>query len=372
MNDSQPLILQKIPPHIQNISPYIPSQPDDILKTLFHAPFLYRMNNNENVLGPPEAAKDAITRFDPDLVSQYPSGDSYHLRHRLSQLYGLPMNSFIIGNGANEGVNSIVQAFCRPGDTIITADKTFSMYEWIAEYSEIQVHLIPLKNNGFDSAAILAARDKKTKIIYLCNPNNPTGTYWNHETLCEFLDKVHGEQIVVIDEAYAEYVTASDYPDGINLIPQYPNLVVFRTFSKMYGLAGLRIGYLASSCKVTDIIRRTSPVYSVNTLAQVAALGALADDGSHIRKTRSMITESRRYTERELKKMGLLYISGEGNFILIEAPISDTLLYRRLMHCGYMVRPMTQFRFPNFIRVTFHPIHIMEGFMSVLPKCIWK
>ncbi len=372
MNDTPHSILESVPLHLQNISPYIPSQPDDILKKLFRAPFLYRMNNNENVLGPPQTAIDAITKFDPGLVSQYPSGDSYHLRLRLSQIHGLPMTSFIIGNGANEGVNSIVQAFCRPGDTINTADKTFSMYEWVAEYSEITPNLIPLKDNGFDGEAILAACDKKTKIIYLCNPNNPTGTYWNDTILREFLDKVQGKQIVVIDEAYAEYVTALDYPDGISLIPEYPNLVVFRTFSKMYGLAGLRIGYLASSPMVTDIIRRTSPVYSVNTLAQVAALGALADDGSHIRKTCSMVTESRRYTERELKKIGLSYISGEGNFILIEAPISDTLLYRRLMHCGYMVRPMTQFRFPNYIRVTFHQIPVMEGFLSVLPKCIWK
>lgn len=372
MNDSKLSILQKVPPHLQNISPYIPSKPDGILRKLFNAPFLYRMNNNENVLGPPQAAIDAIASFDPVLIAQYPSGDSYYLRHRLSQLSGLPIDSFIIGNGANEGVNSIIHAFCKPGDNIITADKTFSVYEWVAEFSEIKTKLIPLKNNGFDSDALLTGRDKKTKIIYICNPNNPTGTYWSEKKLCNFLDMVRGEQIVVIDEAYAEYVMALDYPDGVKLISRYPNLVVFRTFSKMYGLASLRIGYLASSPMVADVIRRTSPVYSVNALAQAAALGALRDDGSHIRNTRSMIIESRHYVECELDKMELEYISGEGNFILIKTPISDTLLYRRLMHYGYMVRPMTQFRFPNYIRVTFHQVQVMKEFLSVLPKCIWK
>lgn len=359
-----------IPSYVQNFTAYIPSKPDDILQNVFHTRELCRMNNNENVLGPPPAAAEAIARFDQVQASQYPSGDAYHLRHRLAALSGLSSCSFIVGNGANELISFVMKAFCSPGDNIITADKTFAVYEWVAGFSGCECRLIPLKNHTFDREGILAARDAKTKIIFICNPNNPTGTYWTQEELCNFLDTVNGEQIVVVDEAYAEFVSSPDYPDGIRLLSRYPNLVIFRTFSKMYGLAGLRIGYLAADRRVCDIVRKTSIVYSVNNLAQAAALGALADDGSHIRKTRALVQESRSYLERELDHLGLPYISGEGNFIMIQVPLSDTLLYRKLMQRGYMVRTMTGFRFPNYIRVTFHHVPVMEGFVKALRECL--
>lgn len=361
---------QLVPSYVQKITAYIPSKPDDILQKTFNTPGLYRMNNNENVLGPPPAAVEAINRFDSFRASCYPSGDSYHLRHRLSSLTGLSSCSFVIGNGANETIAFVIKAFCSQGDTIITADKTFAVYEWVAEFSGCEARLIPLRDNTFDDEGILAARDTRTKVIFICNPNNPTGTYWNHEKLCRFLDQINSRQIVVVDEAYAEFVSAPDFPDSLNLISRYPNLVVFRTFSKMYGLAGLRIGYLAADPQVTDMIRRTAIVYSVNSLAQEAALGALADDGSHIRKTRQVIAESRAYMEEELDRLKLPYISGEGNFIMIKIPLSDTLLYRRLIQRGYMVRTMTGFRFPNYIRVTLHQVAVMEGFISALADCI--
>lgn len=370
MNQTFPPLEKLVPSYVQVITPYVPSKPDDILRSAYGSPFIIRMNNNENVLGPPPAAIEAIAGYDPIKASLYPSGDSYHLRHRLSELTGLSPCSFIIGNGANEVITFVIKAFCSPGDTIITADKTFAVYEWVAEFSGCESRLIPLKDNAFDADAILAARTERTKVIFICNPNNPTGTYWTYDQLCRFLDKVQGQQIVVLDEAYAEFVSNQDFPDGIRLISRYPNLVVFRTFSKMYGLAGLRIGYLAADRRITDVIRKTGVVYSVNALAQAAALGALADDGAHIRKTRELIRESRAYLQQELDRLHLSYISGEGNFAMIQVPISDTLLYRRLMQRGYMVRVMTGFRFPNYIRVTLHPIAVMEGFISSLADCI--
>jgi histidinol-phosphate aminotransferase len=359
-----------VPPHVQDFTAYVPSKPDDILRETYGAPFLYRMNNNENVLGPPPAAVDVISRFNPVESSRYPSGDSYHLRHRLSELTGLPSCSFIIGNGATEVISCLIKAFCAEGDNIVTADKTFAVYEWVASFSGCEARLIPLRDHTFDYDGMLAACDKRTKVIFICNPNNPTGTYWDREKLRMFLHDTRQQQIVVLDEAYAEYVSAPDFPDGISLLSRYPNLVIFRTFSKMYGLAGLRIGYLAANKEVTDIIRKTTIVYSVNKLAQEAALAALADDGSHIRKTREMIQQSRRYVEQELKRLNLEYVSGEGNYIMIKVPVSDTLIYRRLIQRGYMVRTMTGFRFPNYIRVTLHQVEIMKGFISALNECI--
>jgi histidinol-phosphate aminotransferase len=174
---------------------------------------------------------------------------------------------------------------------------------------------------------------------------------------------------VVVDEAYAEFVEGNDYPDGIRLIRDYPNLVVFRTFSKMYALAGLRIGYLAGDPAVVDMIRRTCVVYSVNGLAQEAALAALADR-AHILRTREMVRQGKSFLLKELKLLGLPYVSGEGNFVMIRLPINDGLAYRKLMAEGIMVRTMTGFRFPNYIRVTIARMEALEAFVEALTKIL--
>ncbi len=370
MAGNLPLLNHIVPPYIQKIEAYIPSKPDDILQKMYNSPFLYRMNNNENVIGPPQKSINAIMNFDPERAAIYPNGDGYRLRHRLSEVFGLSSCSFIIGNGANEVITFVIKAFCQKGDNIITSDKTFKVYEWVADFSGFESRLVPLKENAFDDEGILARIDERTKVIFICNPNNPTGTYWNEAKLRKFMERVGGKQIVVVDEAYSEFVEQPDYPNGMNLIREYPNLVVFRTFSKMYGLAALRIGYLAGDRRVVDIIRRTCVVYSVNTLAQEAALGALGDDGTHIVRSRDLIRSSKKYLLEELDRMEFPYIAGEGNFVLIRLPISDTLAYRRLMQKGYMVRTMTGFRLPNHIRVTLHDIPVMEGFTTTLKSTI--
>jgi len=170
---------------------------------------------------------------------------------------------------------------------------------------------------------------------------------------------------VVVDEAYAEFVEQDDYPDGLRLVREYPNLVVFRTFSKMYALAGLRIGYLAGDPEVVDVIRRTCVVYSVNTLAQDAALAALGDT-EHILRTRELVRTAKTFLLRELGNLGLWTLSGEGNFMMVRLPMSDSLAYRKLMTQGVMVRTMTGFRFPNFIRVSVGPMEAMETFVEAL------
>ena len=356
-----------VPPYIQKIEPYIPSKPDDVLSQMFGCGPICRLNNNENMLGPSPAALDAIRGMDPVQAAIYPSGDAYHLRQQLAARFGLPADSFIVGNGANEVISFVIKAFCQAGDNIITADKTFAVYEWVAEFSGCNARLVPLADDyGFDDEAMLKAIDTRTKVVFVCNPNNPTGTYWDEMRLRRFLDKVDGQQIVVLDEAYAEFAEAPDFPDGMKLIGEYPNLVVFRTFSKMFALAALRIGFLAGQEKIVDVIRRACIVYSVNALAQQAALGALKDADFQIERSRQMVREARQFLTGELSRMGLVFVSGEGSYIMIRLPISDTLAYRRLMIHGVMVRTMTGFRFPNFIRVTLGPLPVMEKFIVAL------
>jgi histidinol-phosphate aminotransferase len=356
-----------VPAYIKKIEPYIPSKPDDVLRKMYGCGQIHRLNNNENVLGPSPAALEAMRRINPVSASIYPSGDAYHLRQRLSTVFGHSPDSFIVGNGANEVIAFVIKAFCQEGDNIITTDRTFAVYEWVAEFSGFEAKLVPLADDfGYDDEAMLAAVDERTKAIFICNPNNPTGTYWTETRLRRFLDRIDGRQIVVVDEAYAEFVESDDFPDGMKLIHEYPNLVVFRTFSKMFALAALRIGFLVGNEKVVDVIRRTCVVYSVNSAAQAAALGALEDAGDHIRRTRAMVRAAQEYIDTELDKLGLFHISGEGNYRVVKLPMSDTLAYRKLMKQGMMVRTMSGFRFPNHIRVTLGFIPVMQEFMTAL------
>ena len=359
-----------VPAYVREFEPYIPSKPDPELKKLYGCERLFRLNNNENPLGPPPGAQGVIRRFPPPAGAVYPSGDSYYLRQEIASLYGINPDQILVGNGANEVITFVIKAFCEKGDNIITADKTFAVYEWVATFSGIEARLVPLKEERFDDGEMLRSIDENTKIVFICNPNNPTGMYWSKDTLTAFLDAVGGRQIVVIDEAYFEFVEAGDYPDGVAFLKQYPNLVIFRTFSKMYGIAGLRIGYLMGDLNVVDMIRRTCVVYSVNSVAQEAALAALRDDTGHIQRTRDLVRQSRAFLREELSLMGLPVIAGEGNYLIVKLPGSDTLAYRKLMREGVMIRPMTGFRYPNHIRITLAQMDAMEAFIAALKKIL--
>jgi len=354
-----------VPAYIKQFEAYVPSKPDAELMRLYGCFRLFRLNNNENPLGPPQGAQEIIKSFLPMKASLYPSGDVYFARNKLALRFGLDPDQILFGNGANEVIAFVIKAFCQEGDNIVTADKTFSVYEWVAQFSGFEARLVPLKDFGFDDEAMLKAIDNRTKIVFICNPNNPTGTYWNKETMKNFLDKVAGRQIVVIDEAYCEFVSEPDYPNGMDLIREYPNVVVFRTFSKMYGLAGLRIGYLAGSREVVDVIRRTCVVYSVNAVAQDAVMAAI-DDDEHVDRTREFIKTEKTYLASVLQDLHLEVHAAEGCYVMVRLPMSDTLAYRKLMAKGVMVRSMTGFRFPNWIRISIGRHEAMEAFVESL------
>ena len=371
MAGSFPPLETLVPRHIQHIEPYIPSKPDDVLRQMFGCERIYRLNNNENALGPSPKALEALAAMELFQASVYPSGDAFHLRAKLAELFGLSPDSFVVGNGANEVIAFVIKAFCQEGDNIITGDKTFAVYEWVAEFSGYEARLVPLgEDYGFDAEAMLAAIDARTKVLFLCSPNNPTGSYWNEAKLRRFLDRIDGRQIVVLDEAYCEFVEAADFPDGMKLLSEYPNLLVFRTFSKMFALAGLRIGFMAGAEKLIDVVRRTCVVYSVNSFAQQAAIGSLEDAAQHIDKTRAMVRQARAFLGCELDKLGLFHLAGEANYMMIRLPMSDTLAYRKLMTQGLMVRSMTGFRFPNHIRVTLGTLPVMEKLVEGLKKIL--
>jgi histidinol-phosphate aminotransferase len=357
-----------IPDYVRSFHAYIPSRPDHLLMQEYGTPVLHRLNNNENPLGPPPAAVRVIAGFPPERAAIYPSGDSYDLREALGLRFGISCDRFLVGNGSCEVISSVIKAFCQPGDNIVTADKTFAVYEWVAEFSGVEARLVPLQDYAFDAQAMLDRIDRHTKIVFVCNPNNPTGSYWTRQVLIDFLEKLGDDRIVVVDEAYREYVEDPHYPDAISLMGRFPNLVAFRTFSKMYALAGLRSGYLVGTEAVVDVVRRTSVAYSVNVQAQQAALAALSDDQEHIAATRLLVKEAKTLMRKVCDDLGLETVGGEGNYLMIRSPINDMLMYRRLMKRGMMVRTMTGFRFPGWIRVTLREMDVMKDFAQVLDE----
>jgi histidinol-phosphate aminotransferase len=358
-----------VPQYVRQFEAYIPSPPDDELQRMFGCPRLVRMNNNENPLGPPPAAAAFLKSFDPALVSRYPSGDCRPLQAKLAEYLGVKPPQIILGNGANEVIAFVIKTFCEQGDNIVTADRTFAVYEWIARFSGVDARLAPLDDFGFDEEGLLARVDNRTKLVFICNPNNPTGTWWSRDRLIRFMERLGPNHIVVLDEAYAEFMNQPDYPDGIALMSRFPNLIIFRTFSKMYGLAGLRIGYLVGTEQITDIVRKTAIVYSVNTLAQSAALAALGDQ-TFLTATRSMVQEGQQMLAELCASLHLPILASDCNFAMIKLPFSDTLAYRLLMQQGYMVRTMTGFRFPGWIRVSIANREAMQGFCAALSRLI--
>jgi len=365
-----PAIAELVPEHIRAFEAYTPSRPDPELMRQYGVDHLHRLNNNENALGPPPAARAVIEAFEPPRSAIYPSGDCYTLRLALAERFGKDPERFLVGNGSCEVIASVIKAFCDKGDNIITADKTFAVYEWVAEFSGFQARLIPLKNNGFDPEGMLAAMDGRTKILFVCNPNNPTGAWWKRDEMERFLRGVAGRAIVVLDEAYREYVDDDDFPDGMEIMERHKNVVVFRTFSKMYALAGLRVGYVCGQKDVIDYIRRTHVVYSVNSLGQPAAAAALENDAEHIAATRAMVARANELLLPAFDELGLPYVSGAGNFVMVRTPASDSLMYRHLMRRGVMVRTMTGFRFPNWIRITLVGEPVMREFLAAFREVV--
>lgn len=356
-----------VPEHVKAFSPYIPSKPDEYLKQMFRIDHFHRLNNNENYLGPVLMAENSIQNLNSIDIPKYPSGDAFSLREKLAEKFSFEKDNFLIGNGSNELITSIVKAFCQNGDNIVAADKTYAVYEWVAEYSGIDVKLAELDDDHqLPVSRMLDAIDSHTKIIFLCNPNNPTGKYWTTEMMRYFLDQVDGRCIVVLDEAYFEFVEKTDFPDGMKLVQDYPNLVVFRTFSKMYGLASLRIGYLFADQRLISIIEKTHIKYSVNHLAQISAWESLNNDHELLSKTREEVQKGKIILKHCFNDLGLNHSGGEGNFWMVELPVSDLLVYKKLMKKGFAIRPMTTFRFPNWIRVSIVEHEVMDKFCKAI------
>ena len=342
------------PEHIKKIKPYIPGKPIDELERelgISGLPAgqagLIKLASNENPLGPSPSAIRALRQGLRDL-NRYPDGSCFHLKRTLSEKLGLSPDEILFGNGSNELIELAVRTFLNAGDEAIMAHPSFVVYSTIVQAMRGESIVVPLKDWRHDLDSMASGITKKTKIIFIANPNNPTGTINTKSEMDSFMDKVPDNVLVVVDEAYCEYVTSAVYADSMKYFRQGRDILILRTFSKIYGLAGLRIGYgIAKPSLIAEMNKIRQP-FNVNTLAQRAALAALNDE-RHLARTKRINKRGKKYLYKEFKAMNINYVPTEANFIyIILKNETAPQLYNDLLKQGVIVRLMG----PRELRVT--------------------
>jgi histidinol-phosphate aminotransferase len=305
---------------------------------------------NENVLGPSPKAVEAAQRALQE-VNLYPDGGCHHLRERLAKKHSVSPDHIIIGNGSNELIELLVRTFVGPGETVVTSWPSFVVYRLITQAQGREILIAPLRDDRYDLAAMAALVDRRTKVVFIANPNNPTGTYVPKRAIAAFLDRIPPSVIVVLDEAYFEYADAKDYPDGVRDFMSRPRTVVLRTFSKIYGLAGLRVGYGVMEPPLRHFIDCVRQPYNVSSVSQAAALAAL-DDSEHVSKSQRLVTEGRVLLEYGLAELGYKVVPSQANFVLFKLPTESAPIAEKLKNSGILVRDMRGYDLPNTIRLT--------------------
>jgi len=342
----------KPPDYISAIKPYIPGKPVEELERELGISDSVKLASNENPMGPsPMAVKavleDLLQAKSASGLNRYPDGSGYYLKQALSEKLSVGEDEIILGNGSNELIDIAVRTFLKPGDEAVMAHPSFVVYPMSTQAIGAKPVLIPLKNYTHDLDAMFNAITPKTKIIFIANPNNPTGTINKKGELDRFMQRVPEGVLVVIDEAYLEYVTDPDYADSIRHFRNGREILILRTFSKMYGLAALRIGYGIADKDIILEMNKLRPPFNTSSLAQKAALSALKDE-SHLKSTKEFNELGKSFLYKELDALGMRYIPTEANFIYMPLGEDSNTIYSNLLREGVIIRPAG----PQEIRVT--------------------
>jgi histidinol-phosphate aminotransferase len=345
---------EKIPfkPHIQDIKPYEPGKPIKELQREYGIRNVVKLASNENPLGPSGKALRAMRKAIRE-VHLYPEGSCFYLLERLAKELDLPADQIIFGNGSNEIIELVARGFLSEGDEVISSEMTFLVYPILSQVCGAKFKAAPMKEGyRYDLDAILASITPRTKLIFIANPNNPTGTYVTAKEVDDFLSKVPPHVLVCFDEAYLDFVDAEDFPKVISYIKaNRPNVITLRTFSKAYGLAGLRIGYAAASKEMVAYLHKVRQPFNVNSVAQAGAVAAL-DDKFFLWRTKWLVVRGRKYFYKKLKKLGLEYLPSQANFILVNMKMDGQEVFHALLKSGMIVRAMGAYKLPTWIRVT--------------------
>lgn len=336
---------------VRNIRPYKPGKPiEEVIRELGITDEVIKLASNENPLGPSPRAVHAMAQMIGE-TNLYPDDNCFYLKKKMSEKFGMHTENIIIGSGSVELIELIFKAYVNPGDEIIMSDPSFIMYRIACQIFGGNRIAIPLDNYSHNIDAISRAINHKTKIIVIDNPINPTGTIIERDAFHTLIEKVPEHVILVIDEAYREYITNNSYPDTCSYLSSHPNLIILHTFSKIYGLAGLRVGYGFSSSDIISALMKVRLPFNVNLIAQIAAAAAL-DDDDFVAKSIENNDAGKQFLYRELRAIGLEYTPTYGNFILTHFPQAAQDIFIRAQKKGIITRTVLEYGLPNSLRIT--------------------
>lgn len=357
-------------PGVQKLSPYVPGKPvDELARELKLDPAgIVKLASNENPLGPSPKALAAI-QAELSELTRYPDGNGFVLKQRLAQRYSVGVHQVTLGNGSNDILELVARAYLAPGLNAVFSEHAFAVYPIATQAVGAEGRAVAAKNWGHDLDAMADAIDENTRVVFVANPNNPTGTWFDAAALGTFLARVPAHVLVVLDEAYIEYAEGQELPDGLAYLADYPNLLVSRTFSKAYGLAALRVGYAISSPLIADVLNRVRQPFNVNSLALAAACAAL-DDVDYLAASRRVNDAGMAQMERGFRQLGLEWIPSRGNFIAVDFARDAASINQALLREGVIVRPVAGYGMPTFLRVSIGTERENARFLDVLAQVL--
>lgn len=348
--------IERAVPGVRALTPYHPGKPESELRRELGLETIVKLASNENPLGPSQAAvaagRDALVD-----AARYPDGNGFGLKSALSEEFGVDPRSLTLGNGSNDVLELVARAFAGPGDEIVFSRHSFAVYALVTQAAGATARIAapnPVHHEqpyGHDLDAMAALVGPRTKVIFVANPNNPTGTWLASDALSGFLDRVPRDVVVVVDEAYCEYVGQPDYRSVLAEAGKQRNLVVTRTFSKAYGLAGLRVGFAISDSQIADLVNRVRQPFNVNEVAQASAVAAL-QDREHIRRSRELNARELARLASAFAALGLSSLPSAGNFICVDVGRPGQKVFESMLRDGVIVRPVANYGLDNFLRVT--------------------
>ena len=357
------------PVYVRSIAPYQPGKPiAELARELGLDPdSIIKLASNENPLGVSPLAMQAMQAALAD-IARYPDGNGFELKHALVQRYGVDMAQIVLGNGSNDVLELAARAFLAPSLDAVYSQHAFAVYPLAIQAAGANGIEVPARDFGHDLAAMLAAVTPRTRVIFLANPNNPTGTLLRGADLHAFLGDVPGHAVVVLDEAYNEYIPDAQKTDSVAWLAEFPNLIVTRTFSKAYGLAGLRVGYAFAHPAVADLMNRVRQPFNVNSISLAAAAAGLRDH-EFVRRSYDLNQAGMRRVTAGLTQLGLTFIPSAGNFVSFK--VNDAAgVFQRLLERGVIVRPIASYGMPDYLRVSIGLESENERFLAALGESI--
>lgn len=353
--------------NVLEIRPYVPGRPiEEVQRQLGIKGEIIKLASNENPLGPSPRALEALRRA-CGRVNFYPDDGAFYLSRALAEHYGIDEEQLILGNGSVELIELIAKAFLNEGETVVMSDQAFILYRIVSMIVNARRVEVPLRDYTHDLEGMADAVDESVKVVYISNPNNPTGTMVTAKQVERFMDRVPETVVVVLDEAYIEYIERPDFPDSLRSVRDGRNIIVLRTFSKGYGLAGLRIGYGIGRRELMEPLRKVRLPFNINMLAQEAALAALGDE-QHLRRTREANAEGLEYLNRELDALGLFHTDSVANFVFVDTGIDCKVVFEALQRRGIIVRPLAGYGFPTAFRATVGTERMNRRFIKALTE----